>query len=467
MPKQPKRSPEGVLVKDRVWEKIGYEPHARQRPIHASKKRFRINAAGRRFGKSVIGGHELTLEAIRTYFMQEELRKRGIRREFWIVGPGYSDSEKEFRVVYNDLKKIGAEFDRPGTYNSAHSGDMVISLYDGLYICHAKSALPQHEDRLVGEGLSGVIMAEAAKMKPRIWMKHIRPALADFRGWALFNSTPEGKNWFYDNWMLGQDPDNEEWDSWRNPSWNNPIVFPGGETDPEILSMRDGPDMSEELFNQEVAAKFTEYVGRVFKNFDEEYHVGNYTRRRDLPYFGAVDYGWTNPFVWLDIQVDAFDNVYVIGEYYEYRKDTEEHAKYLLSTGRGEAREFFPDPAEPDDTYTLSKYLHVPSTSRSTGGSRKTRIELIRTGLKLGPEHRPEGERKPKLFIDKSCKNLIREMNDWRYPESKKEADRNPKEEPMDKDNHGPEALGRFYMGYYGPPVQQQGSVIRKSKYAA
>jgi hypothetical protein len=37
----------------------------------------------------------------------------------------------------------------------------------------------------------------------------------------------------------------------------------------------------------------------------------------------------------------------------------------------------------------------------------------------------------------------------YRYPENKSD-ERAEKEEPMKVDDHGPEALGRFFVGHYG-----------------
>lgn len=464
-----------ALVKERIWPTVNYEPHLGQQLIHGSRARHRVFTAGRRTGKSTTGGHELTPEALLTYTMQAQLEDAGQRREFWIVGPEYTDSEKEFRVVYNDLKRLGVPFDKPGTYNNPESGEMVISLWNGRFIVHAKSA--KYPGTLVGEGLSGVIMAEAAKLKEVVWTKYIRPTLADFKGWSLWNTTPEGKNWFYRIWQRGQDPSQKAWDSWRMPSWMNPYVFPMGATDEgvemlrqaiaegaltEELILRSGVDpeiidmmseMTEERFNQEVAALFTEYVGRVFKDFDEEIHVADLAYRPDLPLYGAVDYGWTNPFVWLAIQVDVWDNVYVLGEYRAVQRDINDIAADLaaLPAARN-AKLFYPDPADPGDTAVLEKALHIRSNG-NTGGELKWRLNLIRQHLKTGPAHVPVEQRKPKLYIDRSCSGLIQEMNDYRYPESKSEAKHAEKEEPMDKDDHGPEALGRFMRGYFGAPT--------------
>jgi len=452
------------LNKYGVWDTIGYTPHDGQRVIHDALERNKVASCGRRFGKSVIGGEELVPEALYTFTIADELREMGKRREFWIVGPEYSDSEKEFRQVYNELEKLDVPFDRPGTYNNPEGGDLHISLWQGAFEIHGKSA--KYPGTLVGEGLSGVIMAEAAKLKERVWTKFIRPTLADFRGWSLMTSTPEGKNWFYRMWQRGQAPDDVNWASWRMPSWVNNIVFPDGRQDEEILDM--AKDMTEERFNQEIAADFTEFVGRVFKDFDEEIHVRDLKYDPRYPVFACCDYGWTNPFVWLILQLDTWQNVYVLAEYRAVRKDINDIAQDLSEFPiMGMVKKFYPDPADPGDSAVLEKKLRIPFDS-NTGGELKWRLELIRQALRVLPEHGPEDMKQPRLLIDRSCQELIREMQDYRYPETKEEQSRSEPEKPMDKDDHGPEALGRFFRGYFGGPGEdtttQTRSRVRKAR---
>ena len=145
------------LSRSRIFENVGFVPHDGQWPILKDPHRFKVVAAGRRFGKSVIGGHELLLEAFISYHRRHELRELGRRMEFWIVGPNYSDSEKEFRILWNRCKQQEMPFDKPGTYNDPIGGNMHISLWDGLFQVHAKSAA--HPESLVGEGLHGVVVA--------------------------------------------------------------------------------------------------------------------------------------------------------------------------------------------------------------------------------------------------------------------------------------------------------------------
>lgn len=450
-----------ILSVANVNRRIGYAPHKVQREVHTASAfhRFRAVCAGRRTGKSTLGGHELTVEAFRARLLQNDLSPKGKRMEYWIVGPNYTDAEKEFRVLYNDLLKLGVEMDKPGTYYDANGGNMNISLLGGRYLVKAKSAA--HETSLVGESLSGIILAEAAKLKPVVWTKYLRPTLADYArdprpSWALMTSTPEGKNWFYDQYMRGisTDPENDAWWGKRMPSWSNDIVFPDGRFDPEILDM--SKDMSEEKFKQEIGAEFTEYVGRVFKRFNEEDNVGSYPYDPRLPTFIAEDSGYTNPSVALFCQVDAWDNVYVVGEYYQAGRTPEEFATDVWTHERlgplaRSARLLYADPADPGTAATLANRWQVRSQG-GTGGKLDERLNLIRRWLVPGPAELEDGHpmKKPKFFVDASCHNLIREMNDYRYPETKSEKT-SESENPMKKDDHAPEALGRFFKGHFGP----------------
>lgn len=429
----------------KVFEAIGYQPHAAQKQIHAAmaKYRFRTVCAGRRTGKSKLGGHEFTADALMVAYNQKEYNKYDNRWENWIVGPEYSDSEKEFRVLYSDLERLGVPFDKPGTYYDANGGNMHISCFGGKFQVHCKSA--KYPDTLVGEKLRKVILAEAAKLKPSVWYKFIRPMLADYHAPALFSSTPEGLNWFYDLFMDGVDPEKEEYFSIRVPSWSNTILFPGGRKDPEIESMASG--MSAEKFNQEIGAEFAEFEGAVFKNFDEQIHCGRFAYDPNRgPIYIATDYGFTNPMVVLFIQVDIWDNVYVIDEFYMSGMTPEEvgiHIKsgYPYDEYIPRARLLYPDPEDPAASRTLSRAWNV-QVMGGTGGLLKDRLNLIRRWLKV------DANGKAKLNIDVKCVNLIREMNLYKYPDGNSE-ERNPQENPLKKDDHAPEALGRFFAGHF------------------
>jgi hypothetical protein len=477
-----------------IWEQAQWRPHSLQRKVALSKARQQVLAAGRRAGKSMTGGYKLVPEAFRAYIEVDELRRRKKRREYWIVGPEYSDAEKEFRVAWDVLEELGFNFDHPGSYNNPLAGEMRISLFKGRFIIHAKSA--KYPGTLVGEGLSGIILSEAAKLKPSIYNKFLRATLADFVGWAFMSSTPEGRNWFYDFWMIGQDPQRPDWESWRAPAWSNPYVYPRGcddefikkalemrrkgrrdfeallkvskmvgavpeVVDPEIWALF--LDMSGEMFSQEIAALFTEYVGRVFKDFDEEIHVTSQEYRDDWTTYACVDYGFTNPFAFLLLQVDPHrEHIHVIDEYYEVHKTTEQAAAEINSRWGSllsNVRAFYPDPAEPDRTRTLASKLRIKPASPGSL-SVDDRLEWMRRMLKPSTPH-PDVwsyDGAPGLTIHRRCSNAIREFNVYRYKETADKAaekDRNAPELPLKKDDHTPEALGRFFSGFFGSPWSQ------------
>lgn len=484
--------PQPEEIWDPIWKEVDWVPYPLQREVLLDRTRNKVLAAGRRAGKSQVGGHRLVPEAFRAYAERKVLGKRGLRREYWIVGPEYSDAEKEFRVVYDSLKRLGFTFDHPGTYNNPETGSMRISLFDGKYIIDAKSA--KYPQTLVGEGLSGVVFSEAAKLKPSTWIKYVRPTLADFNGWAQFGSTPEGKNWFYDLWMIGQNPDRADWASWRAPAWVNPYVYPGGVNEellkylaeqhrhgrldaakkvlaelgrmitgddgvvapagihPEIWAM--WLDMSVEMFNQEIAALFTEFVGRVFKDFDEEIHVNSDGFRAGWETWACADYGFTNPFVWLIVQVSPdHKRFHVLDEIYETGRTTEEMAQIIQSRGMNPVtlRGFYPDPAEPDRTKRLEQILKLRAVSPGSL-ELNDRLEWFRRKLKVDAS--PEG---PQLTVNRVCVNTIREYNDYKYPMTREQASekgRSAPEHPLKKDDHTPEALGRMFSGMLGSPYR-------------
>jgi hypothetical protein len=461
-----------------VFKSVGYAPHKAQRLVHSSSARHRVVAAGRRVGKSEIGAAELDVEAIRTKFCLSFLEDKGMRREFWIVGPEYTDSEKEFRKHYNALKALDAPFDKPGTYYDPHSGDMQLSMFAGKYLVIGKSA--KHPERLVGEGLSGVIMAEAAKQKERTWTKYIRSTLADYQGWSLHTSTPEGRNWFYDLYTRGQDVHDDSWGSWRFGSWRNPHVYPLGATpqglamlrhaidnripiskrlredskvDPEIIDLM--LDLSEETFNQEIAATFTDFAGRVFKAWDEDVHITDQEPSGRGQFWAAVDYGFTDPFVWLLIWEDWEGNIIVVDELYETGLSIDDAARMVRDHNLDlNVQQFFPDPASPSDTLALERHLKIRA-NRDTGGELNIRLRYIREALKDINTHLPETDplRHPRLLVHRRCQNLIREMGTYRYPDTVSEsATTKRKDVPLHANSHSPEALGRFFRGRYGDP---------------
>jgi hypothetical protein len=386
------------------------------------------------------------------------------KRRFWIVGPTYDLAEKEFRVVWDDLiigQKLGLDKRVKKAY-SKRSGEMWIE-FPWQTRVECRSA--DHPENLVGEKLHGAIMSEAAKHRKDTWERFIRPALADARGWATFPTTPEGFNWLYNLWQFGRSTDTtfKDYESWQFPSWDNPYVYPLGKDDPEIALIK--ATVLPAFFDQEIAAMFNAFVGKIYEEFQETVHVKEHRYNPFWPNYITFDWGFTNPLAAVEFQVDpATDRVYVWREHYKAGLMLDDHIRlikareqppgYKLSLGFGDA-------ASPESVMKVSTQL-VPclANPRSKSGTVKVSedymgkhtiesgwregVELVKSFLQLrqvgvADDYGTPLE-EPWLTVDPSCVNTIREFNNYRAPDNGR-ADRNIREAARPYDDHALDAI--------------------------
>jgi len=412
------------LNKDAYFGKVGYTPHSvGQRRFHASKARFRIAACGRRYGKSTMAGTDA------------EPRLFVPKNRIWIVGPTYDLGEKEFRVIWDHLI-VGLEFGKDRRVKKAYnkrSGEMYIEFPNQTRL-EVRSA--QHPETLVGDNLDHVIMSEAAKHRENTFEQYIRAALADRRGTADFPSTPEGLNWFHDVYALGLDVDQPDYESFHFPSWENPVVYPGGRQDPEILTIE--RTTSPEYFAQEYGADFTTFVGRIYTEFDLEVHVQRHEFRPEWPNFMAIDWGFVEPLAALEFQVSPSDEVFVWREHYMSYRTVAEHCQLMKNREQPDGYHLdlaFGDAADPEAALVVSQHLVGCYTDPLAKANWREGVDLISslmqphdTGLVADEYGTPVT--KPHLFFDPSCKNSIREHMNYkrgdnvnsRTPEASKHA---------------------------------------------
>ena len=403
--------PSRAISKKAYFDKIGYQPFNEQKLYHASKSRFRVPVCGRRFGKSLMAGRDLEPDL----FLPD--------KRYWIVGPTYDLGEKEFRVIWDDLivrQGLGKDKRIKKAYNK-RSGEMYIE-FPWRTILSVRSA--DRPDSLVGDSLDRVIMSEAAKHKLSTWERYIRPALADKAGSADFPTTPEGHNWLYDLWMLGKDANVSEYESWRFPSWLNSVIFPGGESDPEIELLR--KTMSDEWFMQEIGADFASFVGKIYSEFDEAYHVENVEYDPSLPNYMAFDWGFARPLACVEFQVTPRDEIRVWREHYRSNLTLEEHAAIINGREQPEGYKIdmaFGDAADPAAVMYISQHIASCNADSAAKENWREGVDLVKYFLKLRHDgvtyddfERPVEE--PKYKVDFSCVEHIREMNNYRTREN-------------------------------------------------
>jgi hypothetical protein len=116
-------------------------------------------------------------------------------------------------------------------------------------------------DNIRGFGFQGLVIDEAASIPQDVWHFVLRPTIAQTLGWAVFVSTPKGRNWFYDLFTRGLDPGEKDYASFSFPSKASPY-FPEKEWEEARRTL------PEDVFKQEYEAEFLEDSAGVFRNVD-------------------------------------------------------------------------------------------------------------------------------------------------------------------------------------------------------
>lgn len=219
--------------------KIQFDLHSAQMQVFRDRTRFRILAAGRRFGKS----HLAVAEASCAALDESNL----LRQPVFLIAPTQPQAKLIYwRQLIDKLSPVIV---------STNVNEGLITLQSGVLV-GVKGA--DNPDALRGPGLWAVVLDEYASMKPYVWGEIIRPALADSRGRALFIGTPAGRNHFYDLYEMAALELDPEWKAWHFESIENPYL-PTGEVEAARRSM------SSAAFNREFRASFATGSGGSFK----------------------------------------------------------------------------------------------------------------------------------------------------------------------------------------------------------
>jgi phage terminase large subunit len=111
------------------------------------------------------------------------------------------------RAIWNGLTNEGIRFVDgaipPSLVRRRNDTEMLLELFNGSVIQFVGS---DNYDSLVGSNPVGVNFSEFALSKPAAW-NYIRPILAMNGGWAVFNTTPRGRNHAHDLWQTANQPD--------------------------------------------------------------------------------------------------------------------------------------------------------------------------------------------------------------------------------------------------------------------
>ena len=235
------------------------ELHPKQTEVFNDQHRFKVVAAGRRFGKSRLAAWTLIIEALKSQ-----------NKDVFYVAPTFQQAKD---IMWTVLKELAHS-----VIKSVHENTAVITLINDRKIYLKGSDRP---DTMRGVGLAYVVIDEYADMKPQVFEQILRPALSDVKGGALFIGTPKGRNHFYELYQMAQKEEDSDWVSFHFTSFDNPLLDPA-----EIEAAK--KSMSSFSFRQEYLASFEAAQSDLFK---EDWL--RYVEKDDIPsdgqYYIAVD----------------------------------------------------------------------------------------------------------------------------------------------------------------------------------
>ena len=329
-----------------------------------------------------------------------------------VMSPNYNLSQISFDLQRQLLKHFDLEVAKD------NAKDRVIELTNGSTI---RMGSVNQVDSTVGRSYDFIIFDEAALADGETAFNvALRPTLDKAESKALFISTPRGRNnWFSRFYQRGFNDEYPEWCSVHATWQDNPRA-----TAEDIEEAK--KTMSEAEFNQEYMADFNVFEGQIWK-FDYENCVADLSEMefRNCDVISGLDVGFKDPTAFLVIMFDG-EKFYVVEEYYEAEKTTEQHAEVI-----GEIME-----------RRLVDYCFIDSAAQQTRFDLAQNYDITTTNAKKsvndGIAHVSSLVENNRLIIDQRCLETLRSMDQYRW-------DPNPnliREKPLhDSSSHMADAL--------------------------
>lgn len=403
---------ENEIRTSKLIESNGYVPHLKQQEILNDKHRYKVIRCGRRFGKTVFAVN---------YIISEAATKGG---DYWFVSPTYRQSKEIAWRMFESY--LPSEL-----IKKKNETELSIDLTNGAHIALKGSDNP---DSLRGVGLNGIVLDEFAFADPYSWTV-ISPILQDRKGWAIFISTPNGYNHFYDMYNVKD----EDYKSFHYTSYDNPYLDP-------IELNKEKERMSVERFAQEYEAEFMKRAGAVWPRFSRDVHVVE-RRQPEGTIYGSIDFGFSvgheTAVLWHEV---TSKGVYTFDGFDIAQANIDKIDEMMKAQTNGlTIQGIFPDPARPDLIDELKRRgWPILETKKD--------VEL---GIAKVDEYMTYDpiEKKPKWTISNHLKNAIEQVEQYVWVEVRG-TDGKFKQVPKKEDDNFCDSLRYFIFNYLSQPIE-------------
>lgn len=184
--------------------------------------------------------------------------------------------------------------------------------------------------------------------------------------------------------------------------------------------------------------KWGDFEGLIYKDFNRGRHVGEYNGENFKYFISGYDDGYRNPACFLVAGMDSDNKLTILHEYFQADRTNDEIAQDIKPLYiRYNIHKIFCDPSGLNAIETFKR-----------NGLRALDADNSRIGCNSGISKLKSLFKQDMIHIDKHCKNLISELESYRYEKDKTTGNYN--EEPVKKDDHAVDAL-RYLVSEYDP----------------
>lgn len=364
---------------------------------------------------SLAGNHNFIASGIVTHNTQ--LSKISIIRAaqkpkslIWYIAPTYQMARQ---IMWRELID---SVPRKWIKGKPNESRLEIELKNGSVIALKGADKP---DTLRGVGLDFVVLDEFQDMKEDVWTLVIQPTLTSTGGRALFIGTPKAFNHLYENYMLGQSASEPAWASWQFKTITSPFIPPE-----EIAQAR--RTMSDKEFAQEFEASFETMSNRVYHAFDRNVHVRRVTYDPALPIIVGMDFN-INPMSAVLMQKKN-DKLYVFDEIILDNSNTFEMSEELERRHWRVKKKIkiYPDPAgKQKSTSSVGESDFSILKKKGFGGLvYRRKHPRVRDRINAVNRMLMSGDGTVRIYIDHSCKGLIRSFEQTQYKKNTSDIDK-------------------------------------------
>jgi len=294
------------VAKRKVKVKFAFQPYPLQQEIidyvygkrsnpMGDPYRFFVVAIGRQAGKSWLD----------KYIILDKSVNHGANC-MW-VAPSYKNARDHWNSLTELIESSGMV--KAGVVSKISHAAHEIHFVTGGKI-QVRSAL--EGDNLRGAGLDLLVLDEAAFFRDGnyLWYSVLLPTITSSGGVVLFTTTPNGRNWLYELYKLGQDPNNTYFKSWNAPSTVSPYQ------DKELLATLKAqyPTLQ---WREEFMAEFLADGGGVFAGVERaavsELLSSRPANADESRFIAGIDVGFNNDYTCFTV-LDTIERKQVYGE---------------------------------------------------------------------------------------------------------------------------------------------------------